>query len=809
MNQAYPDRVPIDYTDDLEEGIIYAMNFEDVFKEFGDLWYDIEFILTKVTRTNNATPILTLSGEFCIPGLQAFYNIFHVMNNVLRLFQKVKKEMWHFVCGYVKILEVRLKPFEDTPCFITNTALETIIQELCEYWRMFENAPFKDIRTVKGATFTADDLKNELSHIGVLDIFPELGELVDTGYQAILEVKQNADNLKTWDLMDYLESTLIFCFSSRFEFLNNLLEIQEGIHPKNENLANIFLGITSKPENLLPYLIDKSRYQDVLPTVPLERHRVRVTYNFSIDDETISEPTPVPQQLEKKTENCSECNDVRMEMNTVKDVLQNVQKQLKNMQQNSEQFETKLVASDNKTKNFEKQLEDERRKNNKHLESSRKTLISKNEQLEALKRRATALSNCQAENQTLKFKIAEHHLLEKQLNISNKDVTQARDQLSGQISELEIQLKSELKTVQHLKKEQTISCNLTNEITKLKDQIEREKLCSKQLEKEISQLRTEADEMNIVMTQSLEMENLQLRDATKKFETENASLLKTNQQLSIQNEEQKRLIQVLLEKQQTAPSSSDFPVPSTQMTDNEENSRQQLWKYQKIKDSFRDGIKLRKAEAMVKKLTSLNRDPGVHQMAHRELENFKKLTSHYLQAIEMNILKIKNNGSSDLEQLPEAPKFSDEFMRFYRNATGKQTLTSASFSSGNSRGTQSYGSSISTMPSTSSRGNVQHHSGSAVRGQSITPTGLSQVPMSPRKLFSQPNIVTASITSTELDDTECAICLDEMTNFKETIKCQCRRRFHLECATKWLNEKRECPTCRKLLLNPSDYPPLN
>lgn len=78
-------------------------------------------------------------------------------------------------------------------------------------------------------------------------------------------------------------------------------------------------------------------------------------------------------------------------------------------------------------------------------------------------------------------------------------------------------------------------------------------------------------------------------------------LLEANAHLSIQNEEQKNLIQNLLDQQQTSTSNA---VGASSFGSETGSYRKQLWKYQKLKDSYRNGVQKKKLKIwfMSKKL---------------------------------------------------------------------------------------------------------------------------------------------------------------------------------------------------------------
>lgn len=49
-------------------------------------------------------------------------------------------------------------------------------------------------------------------------------------------------------------------------------------------------------------------------------------------------------------------------------------------------------------------------------------------------------------------------------------------------------------------------------------------------------------------------------------------------------------------------------------------------------------------------------------------------------------------------------------------------------------------------------------------------------------------------------DKECAICLDEYKVGDELIVLYCIHVFHKKCISRWLEENKTCPACRKHVL---------
>ena len=44
---------------------------------------------------------------------------------------------------------------------------------------------------------------------------------------------------------------------------------------------------------------------------------------------------------------------------------------------------------------------------------------------------------------------------------------------------------------------------------------------------------------------------------------------------------------------------------------------------------------------------------------------------------------------------------------------------------------------------------------------------------------------------------ECVICLENFKLNEQICKLNCNHLFHIDCIEPWLNEKKNCPICRK------------
>lgn len=682
INMKYPNRRPIEYKD--VDGFLYAMELKDVFKNFGDLWHDIEFLITPICKTDQRTvPIITSTGDFCIPGFRAFSEIFYLMSLIMRVFQKVKINSMHVLDDYIKILVSQLEPFLKSQCFITTDAFQKIEQEMCNYWKKFENIPVKDIRDVK--RFTLNDLKKELKYLGITEAFPDVLVYADLAFPKLLEsVSQN--KLETIDMFEAVAECTYCCLLDKYLELVQVWFPQFGSHKMFCSIlppdpVDIFLGVSSSHKDLRRYIKGEDK----------ENMKVKDTSNPQVmknqreNPKSISKPegnnsdTPTESgnssssKVESSMANCTDCSGVRKEMKTVQNVLKDVQTQLTTMKHKSEKFEKNMTGSVERSKKAEQRLQEEKLDHVKIQVEAKKKLELKLEEVETWKKQVSALWNCKSDHEALNTKLSKCVEKGKKLKEINEKVSNSRDQLSTKVFELKLQLNRELETAETLKNERKDSAKLRNEVNQLKDQLEREREIAYGLQEEASKLRVGTGKD--VKRQILESENAQLRQEKQRREMEKSSLLETKMILSRQNEEQHKLIQSLMDQNHTEEGPSNHE-------DENGSYRKVLWKHQKIKDLYRKGEQQREAEEMVNKLISLNQHPEVQHISFLELESFKKQISDYLHTVEKNIQKIKRNDDfTNLEPLPEPPKMSDKFMRLYWNEMNKQPSTSDSTSS--------------------------------------------------------------------------------------------------------------------------------
>lgn len=85
----------------------------------------------------------------------------------------------------------------------------------------------KVTKSTKIDGFTAEDLKNELKHLGLTETFPEIEEHAEMIYQKIDKVKKERI-LRTCDLYDAIEQCQLICILNRIPNYKIFLHNQKG-----------------------------------------------------------------------------------------------------------------------------------------------------------------------------------------------------------------------------------------------------------------------------------------------------------------------------------------------------------------------------------------------------------------------------------------------------------------------------------------------------------------------------------------------------------------------------------------------------
>lgn len=196
---------------------------------------------------------------------------------------------------------------------------------------------------------------------------------------------------------------------------------------------------------------------------------------------------------------------------------------------------------------------------------------------------------------------------------------------------------------------------------------------------------------------------------------------------------------------------------------NAELNVEKMLNYLKTQKHRVEGVKsISEASNIVKRIRVNTFENAVSERANKELQSFKMEHEAYLKALDENILLIEKNRQITRDQLislPKEPTFSPWLMNKYKDVTENR----------NQR-----------VPRKHLQANTH---------QNVQPP-----PRPPPD---------------EISDRECLLCL-EIAEIRGSIKCfSCSRRYHEDCISPWLRINSTCPTCRKGMLDPKEYPPLS
>ncbi|EFP06995.1 hypothetical protein CRE_10343 [Caenorhabditis remanei] len=214
MNQTYADA----------EFTYRTVQFENIKANVGSTLNNIEFIRTPIIRAKHkAVPIKTDDG-FCILAVDALFDLLKHLIFGAKLFQK---------CTLVEPavfsrLEQLFSPRAADRYFIDLKHYDIYREKLMEFLNCSEySMKLKDVRNAKKDGFTVENLRNELRHLNLTEMFPEILDYAEIVYEWVDKKKQE-DVLRTCDLFDAVEMCQLICIFRKFSNLRQFLHSQEA-----------------------------------------------------------------------------------------------------------------------------------------------------------------------------------------------------------------------------------------------------------------------------------------------------------------------------------------------------------------------------------------------------------------------------------------------------------------------------------------------------------------------------------------------------------------------------------------------------
>ncbi|PIC43752.1 hypothetical protein B9Z55_004371 [Caenorhabditis nigoni] len=200
-----------------------TISMENVRSKYKQKIADIEFIRYPITRAKHrATPIQGPSGHTYIPAVDLFFEMMREVILGMRIFQRIKPvHLPMFVQDFNEFSKILYET--ESPYFIQND------KNIMFAMRIISDSPAKDVRNAKSDGFTVQNLKNELAHLGLTAIFPEIQNYVEKVYSEV-DKRKKSDVLRTCDLFDAIEQCQLNCILEILPKLKKFVHSQKGCH---------------------------------------------------------------------------------------------------------------------------------------------------------------------------------------------------------------------------------------------------------------------------------------------------------------------------------------------------------------------------------------------------------------------------------------------------------------------------------------------------------------------------------------------------------------------------------------------------
>ncbi|KAF1764014.1 hypothetical protein GCK72_003960 [Caenorhabditis remanei] len=734
MNQTYADA----------EFTYRTVQFENIKANVGSTLNNIEFIRTPIIRAKHkAVPIKTDDG-FCILAVDALFDLLKHLIFGAKLFQQgtvVEPAVF-------SRLEQLFSPRAADRYFIDLKHYDIYREKLMEMLNCSEySMKLKDVRNAKKDGFSVENLRNELRHLNLTEMFPEILDYAGIVYEWVDNMK-NEEVLRTCDLFDAVEMCQLICIFRKFSNLRQFLHFQEACgrvltlqcdscedasrmawkplrtppesskssssnpSPGSQNSTSS-VSSERKKDSKAGKAPDSSPWIQNAPEGTFRNQKLtspasvkppdsamnQKATSSSVDSESSKLPKKsnqkkAPESARKSSEAPPPPPPAKKESaNCVKcyrtcEMLNETKKELKSTQNKLAMYEKKNLEMDKeKKKKNERILEEQEEK----IAKLQKGLEAKNTEIEELKKKNERI--VEKKNGELEEMYREFRVLYKKL-ADGIDREQENQKLKEEI----LKLKGE-------------NLSQKEEFVNQKEYLQRELI---EMRPELADAKEKIDKLN--------HENRRYEAEILERTEENQRLNVENVRLRSENETKERMIQQLIDRLATS---------GIQNLDSEDVTTSQ---YSETPEYASEGV------------TSPSESPS-----SQEEESVQPVVT--------------------ASQMTPAPSESYQEKRiripWFAAMTGSWATTS--------------------------------DSGPAFEMRSGT--SLETTLLFPNQKYS---------INPESADLECPICLDEVEPKSKKINCnQCKKQFHSHCASTWLRVKSECPACRGRLLDPNEFPTLS
>ncbi|CAO4364064.1 unnamed protein product [Caenorhabditis nigoni] len=223
MEEEFKKAIHEEYKDLNDTSVKNTIFMESVLSKYEQKIASIELIRYPIARTKHrATSIEGPSGNLYILAVDSFFEVMREVIHGMRVFQKLKPTD---LPDFVQDLNEFSKAFYETesPYFIQNDKF------LMFAIRNIPDSPTKDVRNAKKDGFTVQNLKNELAHLGLTTIFPEIQNYAEAVYSEV-DKRKKGRFLRTCDLFDAIEHCQLNCILEILPKLKKFVHNQKGCH---------------------------------------------------------------------------------------------------------------------------------------------------------------------------------------------------------------------------------------------------------------------------------------------------------------------------------------------------------------------------------------------------------------------------------------------------------------------------------------------------------------------------------------------------------------------------------------------------
>ncbi|EFP06974.1 hypothetical protein CRE_10340 [Caenorhabditis remanei] len=796
---------------------------------------NIVFIRVPIQRAKHkAVPIPgPKPNEFSILAVDALFDLLKQMIFGVKLFQ-IGEYGENIVVALFQILEAVFMKETNCPYLMNlkhcELVLETVTNEMSDLSKKCNPAPRKDVRNAKKDGFTVENLRNELRHLNLTEMFPEILDYAGIVYEWVDKMKQE-DVLRTCDLFDAVEMCQLICIFNKNPKLKAFLHTQKGcgrvltlecdscdgaLRSEASGIQNPKSAMTGSPTppNSPTVASPEVSFPEVVE-LPEESKNSTSSEILGIQSSPL-----VDSGCSGLLNPSSSASEVALKQKREKNS-EKVPGSAMNQKTTSSSLDSESPVAEvdlKPKKNQKKALESV--KNQKSSSEAPPPPAPKKESANCVKcyRTCEMLNETKKELKSTQNKLAMYEKknleMDKEKKKKNERILEEQEE---KIAKLQKGLEAKNQEIEEAKKRKEREMEQT--IGEFERILEAERM--KVVRKEAEHANERQKYMQSLEGKQKEMEEMKrkLASATKEFHQnqKTASQSFLNEKSIFQAQIAKLERDVISEKQQMQRVEQKLQETMRKLSD-------------KKSGGFHVEIVRLKAENETK-------DRMIQQLMDRLANSVPIGTTTTTSGIQIQIqnpMPENVSTSSPYLQYPDNSTFEEPYLQYpeqqrwesYDYAPEEEyPLQMAYVEFQNARAA----SEAFQIPYMEQQPEIQNlpTSSEFYAPEAYSEMAYYEVPASsdaeiPASEVSTPSEVSPESIpvvevmkatknpAPEYPDSECPICLVEMKRKNKKINCnQCKKQFHSHCASKWLKVKSECPACRGRLLDPNEFPSLS